>query len=123
MKTYTPDPDPAALARLRDYAAALADDFPQAQPARRAGVYLHGLLTDGDRKSVEPLSHRVTPPDRLTSKDPEQASAKEGDTERPLTLPGIRRALQQLLRPAAKADCTYCCRPRSHPIQVERSSG
>ena len=73
MKTYTPDLDPAALGRLRDYAALFADDFPQAKPARWAGVYLHGLLTDGDRKSVEPLSRRVTLPEGLASKDPEQA--------------------------------------------------
>jgi len=31
------------------------------------------LLTDGDRKSVEPLSRRVTLPAGLASKDPEQA--------------------------------------------------
>ena len=73
MKTYTPDLDPAVLTRLRDYAALFADDFPQAKPARWAGVYLHGLLTDGDRKSIEPLSHRVTLPEGLASKDPEQA--------------------------------------------------
>src|SRR5947208_9042820 len=73
MKTYTPDLDPTVLDRLRAYAAQFAPDFPQAKPARWAGVYLHGLLTDGDRKSVEPLSRRVTLPDGLSSKDPEQA--------------------------------------------------
>ena len=73
MKTYTPDLDPAVLDRLRDYAALFAADFPQAKPARWAGVYLHGLLTDGDRKSIEPLSHRVPLPAGLTSVDPEQA--------------------------------------------------
>jgi SRSO17 transposase len=73
MKTYTPALDPAVLDRLREYAALFADDFPQAKPARWAGVYLHGLLTDGDRKSVEPLSRRVTLPDGLASRDPEQA--------------------------------------------------
>src|SRR5438270_9084849 len=73
MKTYTPDLAPDVLGRLRDYTALFADDFPQARPARWAGVYLHGLLTDGDRKSVEPLSHRVTLPDGLACKDPEQA--------------------------------------------------
>src|SRR4051812_12013139 len=73
MKTYTPDLDPAVLGRLREYAALFADDFPQAKPARWAGVYLRGLLTDGDRKSVEPLSRRVPLPGELASKDPEQA--------------------------------------------------
>src|SRR5437763_8965630 len=73
MKTYTPELDPAVLGRLRDYAALFADDFPQAKSARWAGVYLQGLLLDGERKSVEPLSRRVTLPEGLASKDPEQA--------------------------------------------------
>src|SRR6476469_2495737 len=73
MKTYTPELDPAVLGRLRAYAALFADDFPQAKPAAWAGVYLQGLLLDGDRKSIEPLSRRVTLPAGLTSKDPEQA--------------------------------------------------
>src|SRR3954447_24643401 len=73
MKTYTPELDPAVLGRLRDYAALFAPDFPQSKPARWAGVYLQGLLLDGDRKSIEPLSRRVTLPEGLSSKDPEQA--------------------------------------------------
>src|SRR3954454_22190127 len=73
MKTYTPNPDAAGLGRLRDYAALFAPDFPQAKPARWPGVYLEGLLLDGERKSVEPLSRRVTLPDGLAVKDPDQA--------------------------------------------------
>src|SRR2546423_13380366 len=73
MKTYPPELDSAVLDRLRSYAALFADDFPQAKPARWAGVYLQGLLLDGERKSIEPLSRRVTLPEGLTSKDPEQA--------------------------------------------------
>lgn len=73
MKTYTPILDPAVLDRLRAYAAVFADDFPQSKPARWAGVYIQGLLLDGERKSIEPLSHRVRLPEGLTSKDPEQA--------------------------------------------------
>jgi len=73
MKTFTPALDPAVLDRLRRYAAHFAPDFPQSKPARWAGVYLHGLLADGERKSIEPLSHRVTLPPGLTSEDPEQA--------------------------------------------------
>src|SRR5437763_10578197 len=73
MKTYTPELDPAVLERLRDFAARFTDDFPQAKPARWAGVYLQGLLLDGERKSIEPLARRITLPEGLTSKDPEQA--------------------------------------------------
>jgi len=73
MKTYTPTLDLAALERLRDYARTFAPDFPQAKPAAWAGVYLQGLLLDGERKSIEPLSRRVRLPAGLTSKDPEQA--------------------------------------------------
>ena len=49
------------------------ENFPQAKPARWAGVYLQGLLLDGDRKSIEPLSRRVGLPPGLQVKDPEQA--------------------------------------------------
>jgi SRSO17 transposase len=73
MKTYTPTLDSAVLDRLRDYALVFAEDFPQSKPARWAGVYLQGLILDGERKSIEPLSHRVRLPEGLTSKDPEQA--------------------------------------------------
>src|SRR5438477_6495270 len=73
MKTYTPELDPAVLERLRDYGALVAEDFPQSKPARWAGVYLQGLLLDGERKSIEPLSGRIRLPEGLTSKDPEQA--------------------------------------------------
>src|SRR5829696_5139984 len=73
MKTFTPDLDPSVLDRLREYAARFAPDFPQSKPARWAGVYIQGLLLDGERKSIEPLSHRVTLPPGLTTTDPEQA--------------------------------------------------
>ena len=73
MKTFTPQLDSEVLERLRQYATRFAPDFPQSKPARWAGVYLQGLLTDGERKSIEPLSRRVALPPDLTSRDPEQA--------------------------------------------------
>jgi SRSO17 transposase len=73
MKTYTPELSPSVLSRLAQYAESFAPDFPQARPALWAGVYLQGLLSDGERKSIEPLSRRVTLPDELAVKDPDQA--------------------------------------------------
>lgn len=73
MKTYTPELDPAVLDRLRDYATLFAQDFPQSKPARWAGVYLQGLLLDGERKSIEPLARRIRLPQGFACKDPEQA--------------------------------------------------
>jgi SRSO17 transposase len=73
MKTYTPGLSPSVLGRLAEYAASFVDEFPHARPALWAGVYLQGLLLDGERKSIEPLSRRVTLPDALTVKDPDQA--------------------------------------------------
>src|SRR3954468_18297023 len=73
MKTYTPELDPAVLGRLRDYAALFAPDFPQSKPARWAGVSPRALLLEGGPKSIEPLSRRITLPEGLASKDPEQA--------------------------------------------------
>src|SRR5918912_726776 len=72
MKTSTPELDPAVLDRLRDYAGVFAETFRQAKPAVWAAVSLQGLLLAGERKSIEPLSGRVTLPQGLTSKDPEQ---------------------------------------------------
>jgi len=73
MKTYTPELSPSVLGRLAAYAASFADQFPQARPALWAGVYLQGLLLDGERKSIEPLSRRVSLPDELDVKDKDQA--------------------------------------------------
>jgi SRSO17 transposase len=73
MKTHTPELSPRVLGRLAEYAASFADTFPQARPAQWAGVYLQGLLLDGERKSIEPLSRRVTLPEGLAVADPDQA--------------------------------------------------
>jgi SRSO17 transposase len=59
MKTYTPNLDPAVLQCLRDYTALFANGLPQAKAARWTGVYLQGLLLDGERKSIEPLARRL----------------------------------------------------------------
>jgi SRSO17 transposase len=72
-KTYTPELTPDALRRLEGYAADFRDAFGLDRPARWAGVYLAGLIQEGERKSIEPLSRRVALPPELQVKDPEQA--------------------------------------------------
>src|SRR3954447_9937910 len=72
-KTYTPELTPDVLDRLEEYAAVFRDDFSHKKQALWSGVYLQGLLHDGERKSIEPLAGRVTLPPDLNSKDPEQA--------------------------------------------------
>lgn len=99
MKTFTPELDTAVLQRLQDYAALFADDFPQAKPARWTGVYLQGLLLDGERKSIEPLARRITLPEGLSSKDPEQA-------------------LQQFVNQSPWNEQTVLCRYRAHMAQT-----
>ena len=61
-KTYTPELTPEVLDRLEDYANVFRDDFSHKKQALWSGVYLRGLLQDGERKSIEPLSGRVTLP-------------------------------------------------------------
>lgn len=68
-----PELPPDVLQRLEAYAAGFRPDFARARQATWAHVYLHGLLIDGERKSIEPLSRRVTPPAGLDVADPEQA--------------------------------------------------
>jgi SRSO17 transposase len=72
-KTHTPELTPEVFERLRDYADVFRDEFTHKKQAAWNGVYLSGLLQDGERKSIEPLAARVTLPPGLDAKDPEQA--------------------------------------------------
>src|ERR671932_2368030 len=72
-KTYPPELPPDILQRLEGYAARFRDAFRLDRPARWAPVYLAGLIQEGERKSIEPLSRRVALPPELDVKDPEQA--------------------------------------------------
>ena len=73
-KTYTPELAPEVLHRLRDYAEPFQDLFRYPSQFAWSGVYLRGLLKDGERKSIEPMASRVPrPPQLLDVKDPEQA--------------------------------------------------
>jgi SRSO17 transposase len=72
-RTYTPDLNPDVLDRLAAYAASFRDDFNRPRQAAWCGVYLRGLLQDGDRKSVEPMADRVPLPEGLEVSDPDQA--------------------------------------------------
>ena len=72
-RTYTPELAPEVLGRLKAYADRFRDDFNRPRQAQYSGVYLQGLLLDGERKSIEPLSRRVTLPDGLAVKDLDQA--------------------------------------------------
>jgi len=62
------------LERLEDYVAQFAGDFGYITRTRWAGIYLQGLFLDGERKSIEPLSQRVSVP------------GWHGDTEQALQL-------------------------------------
>jgi SRSO17 transposase len=72
-RTFTPELAPEVLARLGDYAARFRDDFNRPRQAQYSGVYLQGLILDGDRKSIEPLSRKVALPAGLVVADLDQA--------------------------------------------------
>ena len=72
-RTFTPELDASVLHRLEKYAGHFADDFNRPRQRAWCGVYLAGLLQDGERKSIEPLSRRVTLPEVLAgTQDPDQ---------------------------------------------------
>jgi SRSO17 transposase len=72
-RTFTPELPPHVLQRLEAFAAQFRPDFARGRQVAWAEVYLRGLLIDGERKSIEPLSRRVVLPDGLEIADPEQA--------------------------------------------------
>src|SRR5215204_3635063 len=58
-RTITPDLDAEVVERLYGYALEYRPLFPRSDQFKQGRVYLHGLLLDGERKSIEPLSRRV----------------------------------------------------------------
>ena len=51
--------------------------------------------------------------EQLRVKEAPASPGEKRDSEPRITLPAVRRALQELLRPTAKPDCTYC-NPYAH---------
>ena len=64
-KISTPELAPEVLERLRDYAQLFLDDSCHQSQRSWSGVYLRGLLQDGERKSIEPMVDRVPLPAEL----------------------------------------------------------
>jgi SRSO17 transposase len=57
--SVAPELAPDVLERLHAYAWAFRPCFPRIDQCLHGRTYLHGLLLDGERKSIEPLSRRV----------------------------------------------------------------
>src|SRR3712207_9378673 len=57
-RTGTPEVGAEVVERLHAYALEYRPLFPRSDQFRQGRVYLHGLLLDGERKSIEPLSRR-----------------------------------------------------------------
>jgi SRSO17 transposase len=57
--TFPAQLDADVLERLQTYARRFRPLFPRSDQFRQGGIYLHGLLLDGERKSMQPLSGRV----------------------------------------------------------------
>src|SRR5919108_381023 len=59
-RTVTPELDPTVLERLHEYAREFRPLFQRIDQYLHGRTYLHGLLLDGECKSIEPLSRRVS---------------------------------------------------------------
>src|SRR5919107_5050407 len=122
-KTYTPELTPDILQRLEGYAARFRDAFGFDRPARWAGVYLAGLIQEGERKSIEPLSRRVALPPELAVKDPEQAlqqfvSQSPWDEQRVL-----KRYRATMAKTFASPEAIFVIDDTSFPKQGKHSVG
>src|SRR5919206_4249928 len=73
-RTFTPRLEPAVLERLEAYAERFRPHFNHPRQVLWSQVYLRGLIQEGERKSIEPISRRVSLPAELAAvADPEQA--------------------------------------------------
>ena len=72
-RTYTPELAPDVLDRLGQYAGRFQGHFKHSKQTVYCGVYLQGLLLDGERKSIEPMARRVHLPDGIKVADLDQA--------------------------------------------------
>jgi SRSO17 transposase len=98
-KTFTPELPPQVLERLRDYADLFRDDFRHQAQRSWSGVYLRGLIQNGERKSVEPMVDRVPLPAQLQDiEDPVQALQQfvnQSPWDHDKLLPRYRRVMAQ----------------------------
>jgi SRSO17 transposase len=62
VRTPVPELDAEVVERLEDYVGEFIADFGLITRRYWAATYLQGLLLDGERKSIQPLSKRVTVP-------------------------------------------------------------
>ena len=58
-RTVAPELGPKVPGRLYAYAREFRPLFQRIDKYLRGRTYLHGLLLDGERKSIKPLSRRV----------------------------------------------------------------
>jgi SRSO17 transposase len=124
MKTYTPELSADVLDRLAQYATSFAPFFPQPRPALWAGVYLQGLLIDGERKSIEPLSRRVSLPDELRQvKDTDQALQQFVNQSPWDHKPVLRRYRSLMARTFASPQGVFLFDDVSFPKQGKHSVG
>ncbi len=72
-RTYTPELPPDVLERLDHYAERFRADLNRPRQAAWCGIYLHGLLADGERKSIEPMAQRLARRLDFDVADPDQA--------------------------------------------------
>lgn len=122
-KTYTPELTPDVLRRLEGYATGFRDAFGLDRPARWAGVYLAGLIQEGERKSIEPLSRRVALPPELKVKDPEQALQQFVNQSPWDEQPVLRRYRAVMARSFADPKGSFLIDDTSFPKQGQHSVG
>ena len=116
--------DAEVVERLEDYVAEFARDFGVITRARWAAIYLQGLFLDGERKSIEPLSRRVSVPGwRGDTEQALQGFVNQSPWDEQAVLLRYRRRLAQAFADASGViviDDTGFAKKGRHSVGVAR---
>ncbi len=101
--------------RLEQFLAAVVQPMGRAERRRWAGIYVRGLLLDGERKSIEPLARRLP--------DGNVQALQQFVSQSPWAWEPVRAGCAQLVTPLLRGDVAWIVDDTGFPKQGRHTVG